>query len=127
MDDHFQEQIGDASQDRICPLGCKAPVPTVLNAEGFCIVHFTLNVEVTCAELRRETAVSQASTARQAEIADFVGTAAVKLANAANGPSPLPDGTKKRVLATFLTLMNLRENLDRTGTRCIPRLESSRS
>jgi hypothetical protein len=123
METHCQVHIGDTSRDRICPLGCKAPVPTALNAEGFCIVHFTLNVEQACGELRRETAVNQANTARQAEIADYVGTAAVKLALAANGASPLSDGTKKRVLATFLTLMNLRENLDRAESRFISHLE----
>jgi hypothetical protein len=90
-------------------------------------VHFTLHVEEACAELRRETAVSKASPARQAEIADYVSTAAVKLAHAANGISPVPDEIKKRILATFLTLMNLRENLNRAEGRFVPPLQPSAS
>ena len=121
MEPHCQVHAADASQDRICP-GCKTPVPTALNEDGFCIVHFTLNVEEACAELRRETAVAKASPARKTEITDYLGTSAVKLAHALNGASPLSDGTKRRVLATFLTLMNLRENLDRAENRLIPQI-----
>jgi len=51
---------------------------------------------------------------------------AEKLSHVAVMSPPLTDETKKRVLTTFLTLMNLQESLDRSTTRNAPGPESVR-
>ena len=84
-------------------------------------------MEQACAEMRRETAASRASTARQVEIASYVAAAAVTLAQVATGSLRLSDELKKRILTTFLTLMNLRENLDRAASRGAPEVRAARS
>ncbi len=109
--------MSEPSQHQPCMLGCKVPVPAELESERLCVLHFILSVEQACAEMRRETAVGRASAARQAEIANYVAEAALKLAHVATGSLRLSDELKKRVLSTFLTLMNLRENLDRAASR----------
>jgi hypothetical protein len=43
--------------------GCKLTVPAALEAEKLCILHFTMEIERHCAEMRRETAVGR--TARE--------------------------------------------------------------
>jgi len=63
--------------------------------------------------MRREAARGWASTARQLEIANYIQTTATKLSSAATGSLRLSDEMKKRVLTTLLTLMVLRESLDR--------------
>ncbi len=116
----------EPSQQQSCMPGCQAPVPVELEAERLCVLHFILSVEHACAEMRRETAVGGASIARQAEIANYVTAAAVRLSHVATGSLRLSDELKKRVLTTFLTLMNLRENLDRAASRCVPELRATR-
>jgi hypothetical protein len=117
--------MGDSSQHRPCSFGCGVPVPAELATEGLCILHYTVSVERACAEMRRETVVGRASAARRAEIANYVAAAAVNLARVASASAGLSDEVKKRALATFLTLMNLRENLDRAASRCAPSLGAS--
>jgi len=97
--------------------GCKATVPVELKAERLCALHFTLSVEQTCAEMRRETAVAAATAERRADIARYIASSGEKLAHLATGSEVLPDEMKGRILSTFLTLMNLRENLDRAARR----------
>ena len=70
--------------------------------------------------MRLETARGDASAERGAEIAHYVVATAVTLARVASAGEDLSDELKKRVLATFLTLINLRENLDRAARRCVP-------
>jgi hypothetical protein len=96
---------------------CQVPVPQELQAERLCVVHFILGIEHDCAELRRETAMGKTSAERQAEIAGYVKTTAMRLTEVATGRLRLSDELKKRILTSFLTLMNLQESLDRSANR----------
>ncbi len=119
--------MSEPSQQHSCTPGCQAPVPPELEAEGLCVLHFILSLEETCTQMRRETAAGRASAARQAEIANYVTATAVKLSYVATGSLRLSDELKKRILTTLLTLMNLRESLDRAASRCVPELRATRS
>jgi hypothetical protein len=96
---------------------CQIPVPSELAGELLCVQHFLLGVEHDCAELRRETAQGRTSASRQSEITSYVRTTAMKLTEVATGRMRLSDEYKKRILTTFLTLMNLQESLDRAANR----------
>ena len=98
-------------------VGCKSAVPSELTQENFCPLHFTVSVEQKCADLRRETVGSAPDEGRQAEIVRYLGEAGKTLAGVATGNQRLPDELKARILNTFLTLMNLRENMDRAAAR----------
>jgi hypothetical protein len=104
-----------ASTTGIC--WCQVAVPQELEGEVLCVQHFLLGIEHDCAELRRETAQGRTSPARQSEIASYVKTTAMKLTQVATGQMRLTDDYKKRILTSFLTLMNLRESLDRAANR----------
>jgi len=88
-----------------------------LEAEGLCLLHFTLHLETACAQMRRETVLSRAPHARQEEIIGYISGRGELLAHVATSGLHLTDEMKARVLNTFLTLMNLRENLDRAALR----------
>ena len=96
---------------------CQVPVPQELELELLCVQHFLLGVEHDCAELRRETAQGKTNATRQTEIASYVKSTAMKLTQVATGRMRLTDDYKKRILTTFLTLMNLQESLDRAANR----------
>ena len=98
-----------------CFPGCGTVVPAELEVEGVCVPHFLSAAETACAEMRRETATGGSNAARRAEVESYVAAAAVKLALVGTGSARLSDEIKKRVLTTFLTLMILRENLDRAA------------
>jgi hypothetical protein len=49
----------------------------------------------------------------------------MELSRVATGSVRLPDELRRRVLTTFLTLMNLQESLDRSVNRFVPELRSS--
>ncbi len=100
--------------------GCKNDVPAPLEAESFCALHFTLRVEQACAEMRRETVLGKTPHERQVEIIEYIRDHGEMLARVATSGMHLSDEMKARVLATFLTLMNLRENLDRAALRQPP-------
>jgi len=97
--------------------GCKADVPDELEGPRLCISHFTLQVEKDCADMRLETVRGQASPARQGDILRFIGERGAVLARVATSSPRLPDELKARILSTFLTLMNLRENVARAAAR----------
>ena len=97
--------------------GCKSTVPPVLETEKLCVLHFTLVLEASCAEMRRETVMGKTPHERQVEIIHFIAERGEVLARTATSGLHLPDELKARVLNTFLTLMNLRENLDRAALR----------
>jgi hypothetical protein len=97
--------------------GCKHDVPAALAEQRLCILHFTLSLEASCAEMRRETALGNTPHDRQREIMKFITENGERLARVATSGLHLTDDLKARVLSTFLTLMNLRENLDRAAMR----------
>lgn len=97
--------------------GCKSEVPAALEAEQLCLHHFMVSVEQACTQMRRETVLGRAPHVRQVEIIRYVAEHGEMLARVATSGLHLPDEVKARVLNTFLTLMNLRENLDRAALR----------
>jgi hypothetical protein len=97
--------------------GCKSDVPPTLEAEEFCVLHFTLEIETTCAEMRRETVLGTAARDRQLEIIQYIAGRGELLARVTTSGLHLTDELKARALNTFLTLINLRENLDRAALR----------
>ena len=97
--------------------GCKNESPPALADQRLCVLHFTLSLEASCAEMRRETALGNAPQDRQREIMRFITEHGERLARVATSGLHLTDDLKARILSTFLTLMNLRENLDRSNMR----------
>ncbi len=97
--------------------GCKNEAPPALADKRLCVLHFTLSLETSCAEMRRETALGNAPQERQREIMQFITEHGERLARVATSGLHLTDDLKARILSTFLTLMNLRENLDRANMR----------
>jgi hypothetical protein len=97
--------------------GCKNEAPPALADQRLCVLHFTLSLEASCAEMRRETALGNAPQERQREIMRFITEHGERLARVATSGLHLTDDLKARILSTFLTLMNLRENLDRSNMR----------
>ena len=112
--------MGENGQQISCLSGCQTPVPAELEIEQLCVSHFLLSVEHTCAGMRRETVIGGCSAGRRSEIVAYVKGTAEKLSHVAVISPPLTDAMKKRVLTTFLTLMNLQEGLDRSMTRNAP-------
>jgi hypothetical protein len=96
---------------------CQVPVPQELNDEHLCVIHFLIAIDHDCAKLRREVAQGKSSVERQCEIAAYVKATAMKLTEVATSRLRLSDELKKRILTTFLTLMNLQESLDRSANR----------
>lgn len=90
---------------------CTAIVPRQLELDCLCLLHFTLNVEQSCAEMRRKAISGKASAEYRAEIASYITACGVKLACVATSDLPLPDPMKKRILSTFLSLMSQRESI----------------
>ena len=118
--------LEESGQPISCLPGCHTPVPVELKTEKLCVLHFLLSVEHTCASMRRETVIGGSSAVRRSEIAAHVKGTAEKLSHVAVISPALSDEMKKRVLTTFVTLMNLQESLDRSTTRNGPGPESVR-
>jgi len=94
--------------------GCKLEVPAPLADAGFCVAHFTADIERACADFRRETAAKSPPAERLTEIERYIAERGELLARTATSKLRLPVEMKSRILNTFLTLMNLRENLERS-------------
>ena len=100
------------SGHRACISLCKLPVPAELDSVGLCVRHFTWSVEQACADMHRQVALRTATVERRIEIASYVSECALLLAHVTSNLC-LSDDLKRRILCTFLSLMNLRENLER--------------
>ena len=105
--------MSELTGHRSCAAQCNALVPPELHAAGLCVSHFTFHVEKACAEMHRQIAVHGASAERQAEIVVYLSDCSAMLARITSS-LPLSDQLKRRVLSTFLCLMNLRETLERS-------------
>ena len=104
--------MGKPSEYRACIPRCKLLVPPELDSVGLCVYHFTWSVEEACAEMHRQVALRKATVERRAEMATYVSECALLLARVTSNLC-LSDDLKRRILCTFLSLMNLRENLER--------------
>lgn len=112
-------RMKELKEHRSCAARCKAPVPAELDSVGLCLSHFTLSVEQTCAEMHRRIATRDALAECHAEVRRYIGECVLLLARVTSNLS-LSDELKKRILCTFLSLMNLRESLDRAETHHRP-------
>ena len=97
--------------------GCKSTVPAELAVDRMCILHFTLFIEEECAAMRRETALGKASHERFAEFMKKIAARGEVLVHVATSGFTMSDEIKARILSTLLTLMNCRENMDRSAMR----------
>jgi hypothetical protein len=113
----YRNSLRDPMGIRCQTAGCKIDSPPALAEQQLCVLHFTLSLESGCAEMRRETALGTTGHERQREIMRFITENGEKLARVATSGLLLTDDLKARILSTFLTLMNLRENLDRASMR----------
>lgn len=98
-------------------LGCKGTVPAELEPVSQCVQHFTLEVERRCAEMRLEVSRGSTDAPRRGTITQFVRAEGERLARIGTQAPGLSDELKSRILATFLTLMNLREKVDQATRR----------
>jgi hypothetical protein len=98
-------------------VGCRSRVPPDLETEKRCVLHFTLELEHSCMDMRREAAMGTTTRERFGEMGRYIADHGEKLARLATGGAPLIDETKARILSTFLTLMNCRENIERIAHR----------
>ena len=101
--------------------GCKASVPPPLEGEAVCLLHFLVRLEQTCDAMRRETVLGDETHDRYREITAYISERGLRLSAVATSGLRLPDELKARVLTGFLSLMNLRENLDRALGRSAAR------
>lgn len=104
---------------QICSLRCDLPVPLELDPVGLCVYHFTSSVEKTCSEIHRQIVLCGATSERQTEVGTYIGACSLLLARV-SGNLCLSDELKRRILCTFLSLMNLRETLERVAIRHFP-------
>ena len=113
--------MGKFSEYRACIPRCKLPVPAELDSVGLCVYHFTWSVEEACAEMHRQVALRKATVERLAEMAAYVSECALLLARVSSNLC-LSDDLKRRILCAFLSLMNLRENLERVPSGHAPEI-----
>jgi hypothetical protein len=111
------------SKQQSCVCRCETPVPPELESVGRCVAHFLSSVEQTCVEIHREIVLRGVDVERQAAVASYIRESAQLLALVSSNLR-LTDELKRRILCSFLCLMNLREKLDRV---CSVRLVARRS
>ena len=97
---------------RACIPRCKLAVPAELDSVGLCVYHFTWSVEEACAEMHRQVALRKTTPERRSQMGIYIGECALLLARVSSNLC-LSDDLKRRVLCTFQSLMNLRDNLER--------------
>ena len=101
--------------------GCKTGVPEPLETEAVCVLHFLVRLEQTCDAMRRETVTGEETPERYQEIIRYICDRGERLSRISTSGLRLPDELKARILTGFLSLMNLRENLDRALSRSATR------
>ncbi len=79
--------------------GCKNDSPPALAEQKLCVLHFTLALETSCGEMRRETALGNAPPERQREIMRFITEHGERLARVATSGLHLTDDLKARILS----------------------------
>jgi hypothetical protein len=94
---------------------CRNTVPTVLEREGFCPLHFLKRLDAQCSEIRRETLGGRLDGHRSAEINEFLSTRAAALAQLATCGARLRDDARPCLLSVFLALVNLGERVARAS------------
>lgn len=87
---------------------CDALVPSELDSVRLCVFHLTVTIERNCTDLHRQIALRGATQERRSEVAAYVEECVLLLARIATNLT-LSDELKRRMLSTFLSLMNLRE------------------
>jgi hypothetical protein len=112
-------RMSQPSGHQVCSHRCDLPVPVELDPVGLCVYHFTSSVEHTCSEMHRQIALRGATAERQAEVGTYIGECSLLLARV-GGNLRLSYELKRRLLCTFLSLMNLRENLERAASSRVP-------
>jgi hypothetical protein len=100
---------------------CNVPVPSELDSVGLCVQHFAAKIETKCGELHRQLALRGATPDRRREVAAYIGECALLMAQVTSNLC-LSDELKRRVLTTFLCLMNLREKIERAESYPEPRV-----
>jgi hypothetical protein len=126
--EELRVKMSDTNIPRKCCMpGCGTAVPAELETDTLCVSHFLSTAETACAAIRREAIPGGPDVPRRLEIENFVAASAIKLARIGTGTARLTDETKKRVLTTFLTLMILRENLERTSNCFQPRRAAAKA
>jgi hypothetical protein len=113
--------MGKPGEHRSCIPRCKLPVPAELHSVGLCVYHFTWSVEEACAEIHRQVALRKATVERRVEMATYISECTLLLARVTSNLC-LSDDLKRRILCTFLSLMNLKENLERAPNGHAPEL-----
>ena len=117
------ETVGNSCEHHGGISPCTAPVPSELQSAGLCVYHFTMEVEQTCTQMHRQIALGLATTERHAQVATYIGECSLLLAFVTSNLC-LSDDLKRRVVSTFLSLMNLRENLERASGHRAPALRA---
>jgi hypothetical protein len=118
--------MSQPSGHQVCTHRCDLPVPVELDPVGLCVYHFASSVEQTCSEMHRQIALRGATAERQAEVGTYIGECSLLLARV-GGNLRLSYELKRRLLCTFLSLMNLRENLESAASTRVPEFRSSGS
>jgi hypothetical protein len=103
------------TEPRACACRCEATVPLELESVGRCITHFILSIEQTCAQMHKDIVLGGIDAERRAAVATYITECAQLLARVSSNLR-LTDELKRRVLCSFLCLMNLREKLDRAAS-----------
>lgn len=94
---------------------CRNSVPSVLESEGLCPLHFIRKIDLRCREIRRETLRGDLSPERRLEMNEYLYAQAIILAQIATSGARLNDETRPCLLSAFLTLINVCERVARTS------------
>ena len=120
--------MSDTGKQQKCGIpGCGGTAPAEFEREALCVTHFLLAAEAACTAIRREEIPGGADNPRRVQIQDYVAATAMKLARLGTGEMRLSDETKKRILTAFLSLMIVRENLDRNSGVFQPRRQAAKT